>query len=93
VDDQCSTIGNTHPEIQTEIMAHASRAKCVHRGYGRIMLRINSGGLAVIAVKTQVALGIMHENQYSIFILFAAVGFGKRFIPAILTRVAAEKKP
>jgi hypothetical protein len=76
-----------------EYQRFVTGAHMAFQGLVRIMLGIIFGGLAVIAVKAQIALGIIHGNQYSIFILCVAAGFSERFIPDLLTRVATEKKP
>jgi hypothetical protein len=76
-----------------EYQRFVTGAHMAFQGLVRIMLGIIFGGLAVIAVKAQIALGIIHGNHYSIFIFCVAAGFSERFIPDLLTRVATTKNP
>lgn len=60
------------------------------QGIVRVILGIVFGGLLIAAAEANIALGILNDNVWSLFIFSVVAGFSERFIPDILDRIATQ---
>lgn len=62
----------------------------VFQGLIRVLLGIIFGALLVVAARANITLGIINDNNWSLFIFSVVAGFSERLIPDILERIATN---
>jgi hypothetical protein len=62
----------------------------VFQGLIRVLLGVIFGALLVIAAQANITLGIINNNNWSLFIFSVVAGFSERLIPDILERIATN---
>ncbi len=60
------------------------------QGIVRVFLGVVFGSLLIVAAKANIALGLLNDNIWSLFIFSVVAGFSERFIPDILDRIATQ---
>ena len=58
----------------------------------RILIGILSGTIIVIASKSELALGLVANNNYALMLLAVISGFSERYVPDLMENISSGKK-
>ncbi len=68
----------------------ASRLHMAFHGVIRITLALIFGCFVVVVSKANLALGIIQDNPYTLFVIAVVAGFSERFVPGLIERIGSD---